>query len=346
MRFIEPVKQDEATGLVAQIYDAVESYMGGPSVVRNGPFLAHSPDPELLAAMWSVAYETVLVDGTVPRADKHAIAAIVSKVNECPFCVEVHSYLSGLEGEASDMELLMSGVTEQITDADRRQLAEWAAATRDPSSETARKPPFTPEEAPEAIGTAVTFHYIDRVVSFFHGSDGIDPGDTPFEVVASLTEAAVERDREPGGSLLPVTDAQLPEDLRWAASSPHIAAAFAGFVATVEAAGERVIDESERACVAAAIEAWDGSEPPLGSKWIDEALIGLDPGSSQARARLALMAALAPHRVDEATVEAFKRERPHDRELVDAVAWSASRAARRIGSWLGTTEAVRIGERN
>jgi AhpD family alkylhydroperoxidase len=342
MRFIEPVRQSEATGLVAQAYDAVKMYFGGPAVVRNGPFLAHSPDPELLAAFWNLAYETVLVDGRIPRADKHAIAAIVSKINECQFCVEVHSYMSGLEGEPGDTALLMDGLAERITDAGRRRLAEWAAATRDASSETARRPPFTPEEAPEAIGTAVAFHYTDRVVSFFHGSDGIDPGDTPFDVVASLTQAAVEREREPGSSLLPVTDAELPEDLRWAASSPHMAAAFAGFVATVEAAGEAVLDESERACVAAAIEAWDGSDPPLGSKWIDEALIGLDPGSSPARARLALMAALAPHRVDEATVDAFKRERPHDRELVDAVAWSAARAARRIGSWLGTAEAVRV----
>jgi len=341
MRFIEPIGQGEATGLVARTYDAVKLHMGGPAVVRNGPFLAHSPDPELLAAFWNVAYETVLVDGRIPRADKHAIAAIVSKVNECAFCVEVHSFLSGLEGEAGETELLMSGQTEGIADAGRRQLAEWAAATRDPSSEAARRPPFTPEEAPEAIGTAVAFHYTDRFVSFFHGSDGIDPGDTPFEVVASLTQAAVEREREPGGSLLPVTDAQLPEDLRWASSSPHMAAAFAGFVATVEAAGEATLDESERACVAAAIEAWDGSDPPLGSEWIDEALTRLDPGSSQVNARLALMAALAPHRIDEATVEAFRRERPDDRALVDAVAWSASRAARRIGSWLGTTEAVR-----
>lgn len=343
MRFIEPVRQDEATGLVAQTYDAVETHMGGPAVARNGPFLAHSPDPELLAAFWSVPYETLLVDGRVPRADKHAIAAIVSKINECPFCVAVHSYYSGLEGAGSDIELLMSGLTERVTDAGRRRLAEWAAATRDPLSETARKPPFTPEEAPEAIGTAVTFHYVDRVVTFFMGSDGPDLGDTPFSVVDSLARAAIQRRREPGSSLLRVTDAELPDDLRWAASSPHIAAAFAAFVATVEAAGEAVLDKSERACVAAAIEAWDGSEPPLGTEWIDEALLGLDPGSSQARARLALMAALAPHRVDETTVEAFKRERPHDRELVDAVAWSASRAARRIGSWLATTEAVRLG---
>lgn len=343
MRFIEPVKQDEATGLLAQTYDAVERHMGSPAVARNGPFLAHSPDSELLAAMWGIAYETVLVDGKVPRADKHAIAAIVSEINECPFCVQTHAFYSGLEGERSDIEPLMTGRMERITDAGRRRLAEWAAATRDPTSETVRKPPFTPEEAPEAIGTAVTFHYVDRVVTFFQGNDGVDVGDTPFSVVESLTQTAIQRAREPGRSLLRVTDAQLPEDLRWAASSPHIASAFAGFVETVEAAGEAALDEPERTCVAVAIEAWDGSDPPLGRKWIDEALIGLDPGSSQARARLALMAALAPHRVDEATVEAFKRERPHDRELLGAVAWSASRAARRIGSWLGTTEAARLG---
>lgn len=340
MRFIEPIKQSEATGLVAQTYDEVEKFMGGPAVARNGPFLAQSPDAELLAAFWSVAYENVLVDGTIPRADKHAIAAIVSKINECTFCVETHAFYSGLEGEASDIELLMSGQTEAITDDRRRRLAEWAAASRDPLSETVCHPPFTPEEAPEAIGTAVTFHYLDRVVTFFNGSDGVDVGDTPFSVVDSLSRAAIERPREPGASLPPATDAQLPEDLHWAAPSHHIAAAFAAFVQAVEAAGEAVLDEPERASVAAAIDAWDGGDPPLGDAWIDDALIGLDQGSSQARARLALLAALAPHRIDDGTVQAFKRERPYDRELVDAVAWAASRAARRIGSWLGTKEAV------
>lgn len=343
MRFIEPVRQSEATGLVAETYDLIEQFMGGPAVARNGPFLAQSPDPELLAAFWSVAYENVLVDGTVPRADKHAIAAVVSQVNECNFCVQIHSFYSGLEGDVGDTAVLLSGQTAGITDERRRRLAEWAAATRDPSSEMLRTPPFTPEEAPEAIGTAITFHYLDRVVTFFNGNAGVDVGDTPFSVVESLTRAAIERPREPGASVGTVTSAQLPEDLRWAAGSPHIAAAFAAFVATVEAAGASVLDEPERACVAAAIDAWDGADPPLGWEWVDQALAGLEGSSSRIRARLVLMAALAPQRIDEATVEAFKRERPSDRELVDAVAWGALRAARRIASWLVTAEAVPVG---
>lgn len=343
MRFIEPVRQSEATGLLAQTYDLVERFMGGPAVARNGPFLAQSPDPELLAAFWSVAYETVLVDGSVPRADKHAIAAVVSQINECTFCVQTHAFYSGLEGDAGDTGHLLSGQTAGIADEQRRRLAEWAAATRDPSSENLRKPPFTREEAPEVIGTAVAFHYLDRVVTFFNGSDGVDVGDTPFSVVDSLTRAAIERHREPGASLRAVNGAQLPEDLRGAAASPHIATAFAAFVGTVEAAGESVLDEPERACVAAAIETWDGAEPPLGREWIDEALTGLEPGPSRVRGRLALMAALAPQRVDEATVEAFRHERPSDRELVDAVAWGAWRTARRIASWLATPKTVSLG---
>ena len=343
MRFIAPVGQSQATGLVAQTYDLVEQFMGGPAVARNGPFLAQSPDHELLAAFWSVAYETVLVDGRVPRADKHAIAAVVSQINECTFCVQTHAFYSGLEGDAGDTGHLLSGQTAGITDERRRRLAEWAAASRDPSSDALRTPPFTPEEAPEVIGTAVAFHYLDRVVTFFNGSDGVDVGDTPFSVVDSLTRAAIERHREPGASLRTVTGARLPEDLQWAASSPHIAAAFAAFVATVEAAGASVLDEPERACVADAIQAWDGADPPLGNEWVDELLAGLQPASSRTRARVALMAALAPQRIDDATVEAFKHERPSDRELVDTVAWAAWRAARRIASWLATPEAAPLG---
>lgn len=353
MRFIEPINPSEATGLVAQVYEEVEQDLQPLAVLRDSPFLAQSPSAEVLAAFWSVLYETVLVEGMISRADKEAIAASVSKSNDCPFCLQVHAGQVDIAGDragdrsdvelmmnGSDLVLLLNGLNEQITDAGRRELAEWAAATRDPSSETVRKPPFTPEQAPEAIGTAVAFHYVNRVVNVFMGHAGLNIGPTPLPELARLTRNALERERKPGRSRRLLADAELPEDLGWAASSPEIAGAFARLVASAEAAGEAVLDEAERACVAAAIEAWDGSDPPLGSEWIDEALNGLDRRSSRARARLALLAALAPHRIDDAAVEAFKRERPHDRELVGAVAWSASRVARRIGSWLEAKEPV------
>src|SRR5262245_45184609 len=71
MRFIEPVKPSDANGLVAEIYGDVRRDFALLRDPRgNSPFLAHSPHPELLAAFWSMFYETVLVERNVRRADK------------------------------------------------------------------------------------------------------------------------------------------------------------------------------------------------------------------------------------------------------------------------------------
>ena len=66
MRFIETVAPREAGGLVGRVYGEVKhdfALLRDPD--GNSPFLAHSPHPELLAGMWSVLYETVLVEGAV-----------------------------------------------------------------------------------------------------------------------------------------------------------------------------------------------------------------------------------------------------------------------------------------
>jgi AhpD family alkylhydroperoxidase len=180
VRYIAAVRPRDADGLLGRIYGEVKHDFG---VLRdrdgNSPFLAHSPDPELLAGMWSVLYETILVEGAVTRADKEAIAAAVSSTNDCPFCVETHALLSGVAGERGDRTALIRGSTEAIANASRRELVQWAAATREPGSELLRRPPFGEHDAPEIIGTALAFHYVNRVVETFQGHGGMKLGPAP-----------------------------------------------------------------------------------------------------------------------------------------------------------------------
>src|SRR6476469_1189203 len=99
MRFIEPVKPSDATGLVAEIYGEVKRDFALLRDPRgNSPFLAHSPHAELLAALWSAFYETVLVERDVRRADKETVATSVSKINDCPFCADAHALLADVAG--------------------------------------------------------------------------------------------------------------------------------------------------------------------------------------------------------------------------------------------------------
>jgi hypothetical protein len=48
---------------------------------------------------------------------------------------------------------------------------------------------------------------------------------------------------------------------------------------------------------------------------------------------LALLAAPAPHQIDDAVVAAYRRHEPADRRLLAPLAWSSAQAARRIGTW-------------
>ena len=346
MRFIEAVAPREAEGVVAQVYGEVKRDFG---LLRdpdgNSPFLAHSPHPELLAGFWSLLYETTLVVGAVPRADKEAIASAVSRANDCPFCVEAHALLSGVAGTAGDRRALVDGTVEGIGDPRRRKLVEWAAATREPACPLLRAPPFGVKEAPEVIGTALCFHYVNRMVEVLQGHGAMNIGPAPVrgvigKLVGGVAGRALRRERKPGRTVALQAEAELPADLGWARPSPMIAAAMARFAAAVERAGEQALAQPARTRLLSVLSAWEGTDPPLHGAWIERALDGLEP-SARPTARLGLLAALAPHRVDDAAVEAFRRVRASDRDLVSAVSWPALVAARRIASWLSPHASAR-----
>jgi hypothetical protein len=94
-----------------------------------------------------------------------------------------------------------------------------------------------------------------------------------------------------------------------------------------------VLPDAVRARVTSVLAEWDGADPSLHDRWLERAESVLHPCSRPA-ARVALLSALAPYRIEEATVADFRRVWPAERDLVAAVAWGAFAAARRIGSWL------------
>ena len=57
-----------------------------------------------------------------------------------------------------------------------RRYVAWAAATRSPDDPALRLRPFAPAAAPEIVGIAFCFHYINRMVAIF-----LAPSPLPFE---------------------------------------------------------------------------------------------------------------------------------------------------------------------
>jgi AhpD family alkylhydroperoxidase len=335
IKYVSPVKPSSAEGLVAGVYAQIEKDFG--RVVE--PFLVHSPLPKLLAGVWMVCRETELV-GVVPRVTKELVAATVSQLNHCSYCVDAHTIMLNAAGQGKIANAIGKARYEEITDEKMFATVQWALATTSPRSELLRWLPFSKQEAPEIIGTAVFYHYMNRMANVLLGetplpiSQGWLKG--PMKSIASQTFAnAINRPKTIGDSLGFLPKADLPNDLRWAKTSSNVAQAYACFAETAKEAGEQALPTEVRAYVEEELRGWDGKASELSLAWSEDAIIRFD-APTQSAARLAVLTALAPDRIETEAVIAFRKHFPQDEKLLGTLAWASFAAARRIGTWLHT----------
>ncbi|MEU5090360.1 carboxymuconolactone decarboxylase family protein [Streptomyces sp. NPDC021356] len=322
IRHITAVPQDAAGGPVAEVYAQARREFG----IVAPPLALHSPAPETLAAAWLLLRETLLAEGRVGRAAKEAVATAVSQANDCPYCVEVHEATLATLGAA-----------------DRHgTLAKWARGADTGPAAGQAPAPFDAQEAPEILGTAVTFHYLNRMVRLFLPDSPV-PAAAPaagrgpaMRVVARALRPTRGRTVVPGASLALLPAAPLPAGLDWAKTNPAVAGALARAVASVDAAAERWIPEAVRDLLHAELAVHDGTVPGPSRAWLDRATAALPDGQLPA-ARLALLIALNPHQITDGDIDAFRAVHPEDRELVELASWAALTAAVRTGARLGGT---------
>lgn len=312
-RHIRVVKPRHAKGLVAEVYRQAEDGFG----VLVPPTAMHSASPEVLAASWTILRETLLAQGFADRASREAVAIGVSEANSCPYCADIHGMTLGA-----------------IPDADPVALRSWANS----SATGPAVLPCTPEQAPELVGVAVSFHYYNRMVNVFLRESPF-PSHVPESAKpkAGKMLGAVMRPAEPGPppgesvDLLPA--APLSDDLWWAAPNPVVASAFARAYAAIEAAGARSVPAGVRSLVLGRLSVWDGNPPGLSGSWADAPVATL-PAAERAAGRLALTIALASYQVDDEMVAEFRRGAPDDVTLLELASWSSMAAARRVSTWV------------
>ncbi|MEW2548176.1 carboxymuconolactone decarboxylase family protein [Streptomyces sp. NPDC047002] len=333
VRHVTPVPAATAAGVVAEVYEQSTREIG--RLVEAVTMF--SPDPVLLAATWAGFREPLMAAGRAPRVGKEAVAATVSKLNECPFCVDAHTIMLYGGGAADFAAQLLGGKAMDPAAGAHAALARWAQDVS-VAAGAAVPPPFAPEEAPEYLGVLVYFHFLNRVINVLLNGSFLPGPERARQIarrvggkVMAKNVAAVNAPGEAVGLTVP-PEAALPPDLAWAAGSPPIAAALAWLAAAVDKAASGVVPAPVRDLVAAAVDDWRGEPPPVSSSWTDEPVERL-PGELRPTARLALLAALAPHQVSDRDVDAFRTTRPGDAPLIALLCWSALTAARRVGTW-------------
>ncbi len=322
-RYTAPVPHKSATGRTAEVYAQIASDFG---IERAATFAVLSPAPELMAAAWALLRES-LIAGAGSRTDRELVSYGVSLANRCPFCIGAHTLLLHATGDHRLAETLARG--ERPADQAQEQLIAWGEASRVPGSEQLWPLPFAAEHTAAQVGTALTFHFINRIVSALLVEQLLPYNAQRLRVVRSLAGRSVaktvRRAHLPGTSL-PFTD-DAGSGPAWAARTT-VGPAYAA-LRTAATSGAELLDAADLALVDERMAAWDGTHPPLTGDGI--------PDRSHPGARLVLLAALAPYRITDEDVRAWRTARHTDRCLVRLIAYGAFRAVRRIETALPLT---------
>ncbi|MEU3246471.1 carboxymuconolactone decarboxylase family protein [Streptomyces sp. NPDC006875] len=323
-RYTVPPEPASAAGPVRSVYAQLARDFG---ISRAATFVVLSSAPGIMASAWALMRES-LIAGDGSRTGKELAALGVSEANRCPFCVDAHRMLLHATGDHALAERVARG--EAPADERQARVLAWGRATRIPGARELAPYPFPAAHAPAYIGTALAFHFINRVVSALLTERLLPGGVQRFRAVRSLggrsLSRTVRRHPVPGAGLTLLDDAGLAI-LDHAGPGPDWAGATTvgpAYAALRAAAGEggELLDAADRLLVRETLGAWDGAHPPLG--WA-----GL-PGRDRPGARLALLAALAPYRITDEDVAAWRTPERTDGPLVRLVAYGAFAAVDRI----------------
>lgn len=331
MRYVNAVPRSKATGLTKAVYDMIEE-----DFFRNGSLTSRSKVPQLMAAIWTGGREAMLVEDKVDRTTKDALSAVLSQINDCPYCEDMLVSLVHAGGEHEAANDILAKNDLGATDAKLRERLEWVRAMADPTGHTGAGIPFTVEQLPEVFGTLLGMSDINR---FSHVVMADSPVNAPFglnsikEAALRLFGSELETTRQvplqPGRALSLLPPGELPEDMAWAKPNPRVADALGRWFAAVERESIGVISESVKQVVEAALAEWQGEQMPLSRAWVEPELQGLN-GSERDIAKLAIVLAKAPYQVDEALAKGVLAEAENEARFIRILAWASFTGARRF----------------
>ncbi|KUN22433.1 DNA-binding protein [Streptomyces antibioticus] len=321
-RYTEPLPPKAATGRTAEVYAQLSRDFG---IDEPPTFVVLSSAPELLAATWALTRES-LIAGPGGRTGKELAALGVSLANKCPFCVDAHTVLLHATGDHALAERIAKG--HRPENEEHARVLDWGKRSRVPGAAFGDGPlPFSREDAPGYLGTVLAFHFINRVVSALLTEQMLPGNLQRFRTVRSLAgrtlARTVRRAAVPGESL-PLLDRPDPgEAPAWAGGTP-VGVAYAALLRAA-LAGAGLLARDDQDVVEEVLQDWDGEHPSL-------ALPGVPGRDERPGARLVLLAALAPYRITDEDVAAWRRPEHTDHCLVHLVSYGAFLAVDRIES--------------
>jgi AhpD family alkylhydroperoxidase len=341
MRYVHAIPRRKATGLVAEVYDMIEE-----DFFINGSLISRSKVPALMAGIWTAGRESVLVDDHLDRTTKEAMNAVLSQVNDCPYCGDMLVSLVHAGGNHDAASYIFGKNESHFTETALRKRLTWVKSIATPGTKMDMPVPFTAEELPEAIAALMAMSDINR---FSHVVMNGSPVSAPLGL-QSVKAAALRlfggelrathiKPLTPGRALRLLPPAGLPADMRWATPNPRIADALARWSAAVERESSRVASPEVRDLVFRSLQHWSGELMPLSRSWVDSEVKELT-GQDRAIARLALVLAKAPYQVDQTLVEDVLSEDRSEERFIRILSWASFSGARRFAQRIAEATAT------
>ena len=133
MSRVRLVKVEEADGKANEVFGDIQQSFG---MVPN-LFKAYALRPEILDAKWNQV-KAVMQEGKLPPQLKQMIAVVVSKANECQYCVNAHSAALAMMGMSQQQirQIIENVEAAHLPEADALVLKLAAKSTKDPRSIT------------------------------------------------------------------------------------------------------------------------------------------------------------------------------------------------------------------
>lgn len=331
MRYVSAVPTRQASSLVKRVYDQIRE-----DFFKNGSLTSRSKVPPLMAAIWTSGRESMLVEDKVDRTTKDAMTAVLSQINDCPYCEDMLVSLVHAAGEHDTAKEIFA--QNEFADAEDllSKRLEWVRAVATAGCTDMPPTPFTTEQLPEVFGTMMAMSDINR---FSHIVMEDSPVAAPFglqwlkayalRLFGNELVATRQLVLKHGRALSLLPKAELPDDMEWAKPNPRVADALARYAATIEREAAAIIDQRVKAVVATSLDSWQGEQMPLLPGWVDSETAGLE-GNDRAIASFAIQLAKAPYRVSEKLGEEILQIAGSEEDFVRILAWASFTGARRF----------------
>ena len=333
MRYVDAVSSKDVSPLVREIYDQIAE-----DFFINGSLTSRSKVPGVLAAIWMLGREAILVGDKIDRTTKEAMAATVSSINDCPYCGDMLVSLVHAGDRADDAKQILNDEEDRIDDPALRQRLQWVRSVATPGRTQPTSVPFTNEQLPEAISTIMAMNDINR---FSHIVMDGSPVNAPFGlqgikqfalgIFGNELRTTHVRPLVPGRSLHLTASAELPDDMHWASSNPRISRALAQWAASVENEASGVVPAGVQDFVHHNLQQWRFEPMPMSRSWVEQELGELE-GEARSIAKLALLLAKAAYQVDEKLVTEIMGPDADQERFIRVLAWCSFTASRYVGS--------------